>query len=168
VIGTKAIIIAAAIIVFAGCAPAPVKPRERTYGFASSQLAPDPIYNRLRIVHLPYVKPARDSYYSQQTAENYAPNDAIISLTTSHKTLEQIAKDLGTALQYSTYCSSVLAPRIASSGTEGDVTIKGSIDQVADEISKREGIKVVVDHQSREIRFLSATPEPELPSSSIE
>jgi hypothetical protein len=81
-------------------------------------------------------------------------------LTIKNGTLEETARVLGAMARYSSYTTPSLATRKASFQN------LGTIDELAEIIEDKERIKVVVDHENKEVRFLVRTvTEPTLYSS---
>lgn len=120
-------------------------PKEtRTFSVASRQLAPEPTYSRLRWVRPPEVIP------SERKAEAEVPAIVpVMQLEIKDASLEEVARLLASTAQYSSYCSSLVAKQ--------KVTLNrlGTIDELGKEIEKIAQIRVIIDHGSRQIRFLA-------------
>lgn len=137
-------------LIVSGCAmrEAPTwKPDKHNeiHPIANKQLPPEPIYNPVRWVRPPEVTPARKA--------DYKPSNKIISLvysfTVKDSTIEKTSLALANALGYRSYCSSLIAEQPFS------LELLGTIDEIANTISKKAGIKVVLDHDNKEVRFLT-------------
>ena len=124
--------------------------------------APAPVYARTRWVQLPEVLPARESEEGRgvSTYENAPSLRPVYQLTIKNGTLEETARVLGAMARYSSYTTPSLATRKVSFQN------LGTIDELAEIIEDKERIKVVVDHENKEVRFLVRTvTEPTLYSS---
>ena len=111
---------------------------------ANKQLPAEPIYNPVRWVRPPEVTPSRKPDYKPS---NKAVT-LIYSFSVKDSTLNNTSLSLANALGYRSYCSSLIAEQVFS------MELVGSIDEIATNISKKAGIKVVVDHDNKEVRFL--------------
>lgn len=120
------------------------QPRTETYKVAFRQSPPQPVYNRLRWVRPPDVKPARG--LPQAEAPRINP---IFHLAIDNGTLEEVSLALAAMARYQSYCSSLVAEKRIS------IQSLGTLDELADEVATLSGVHVVVDHPSREIRFLA-------------
>ena len=112
------------------------------------QVAPDPNYNRLG-----WGQPEDPIITVKVTDEQKPYINPVFHLDLKNATLEETARILGSMAKYSAYCSSLLA--------ESKITINslGTLDELASEISRNAGINAVVDHENREVRFLSGNAE---------
>ena len=114
----------------------------RAFAVAPRQLAPEPVYNRLRWVHPPDVLPSRE------IAQNAAPVILpVIHLDLKNSTLDQAAAALASSSRYSSFCASSIANRRIS------ISKLGTIDELANEIEAVAKIRVQVDHQGHALRF---------------
>ncbi len=114
------------------------------YNVATRQLAPEPIYHPVRWVRPPQMMPKRG------IATNRAPLILpIIHFNVKDTTIEQAALVLAGSARYKSFVASSIAEKTIS------LEMLGNIQEIADEISIREGIKVRVDHISKSVRFLS-------------
>ncbi len=140
-----------------GCSTSDVKPYEptsktgRTLFMPSYRVAgPEPVYAHTRWAQPPEVVPARSV---GDTNSPYAapPLRPVYELTLSNATLEQTCKVLASMARYSSYTSPSLA--------EEKFSFKnlGTIDELARTIEEKAHIKVVVDHENKEVRFLVRT-----------
>ncbi|MCB0360243.1 MAG: hypothetical protein KDD44_11425, partial [Bdellovibrionales bacterium] len=75
--------------------------------------------------------------------------DPILHLEMQNARLEEIANSLADSVHYRSYVASGIADRLVS------IKLLGTVDELALEIERRQQIKVVVDHENREIRFLA-------------
>jgi len=120
------------------------------FGVAVRQLAPEPVYNRLRLVYLPEPMPSRNI----QSA-SYARIAPVFQFEMKGASLEQVARVLASLARYTSYTSSVIADKKIT------VVAVGTIDELAQVVSEKAGINVMVDHENREVRFLAnGMPEP--------
>jgi hypothetical protein len=118
------------------------------YGVSVRQLPPQPVYNRLRLVYLPDPSPSSHDYQTSSLSIKptfeYEMNDA---------TLEQAARVLADMNRYSSYTSSIIANNKITLATVG------TIDEIAGQLAKEADIKIVVDHDNKEVRFLAKSKE---------
>lgn len=140
-----------------GCSTSDVKPYEptsktgRTLFMPSYRVAgPEPVYARTRWVHPPEVLPSRDE---GDTDSSYPspPLRPVYELSLKKSTLEQTCKVLASMARYSSYTSPSLAKETFSFKN------LGTIDELARIIEDKAQIKVVVDHENKEVRFLVRT-----------
>jgi len=140
------------VIGVGACAPAAKewhRPIEReNFFFPVRQIAPDPTYNRVRMVHLPEVLPARGLEY--QGVPIYSP---VVHLELKNATLQETAKVLGMTTRYSYYCASSIADRRIT------VDYVGTAEELAQHISEKAGIYARVDHTNKEVRLLANQQE---------
>lgn len=149
-----------------GCAKGP-KPYEpdsknaRTLFMPSYQSsAPERTYARTRWVQLPEVLPARSVEDGGSSYERSPDLRPVFQLNVKNSTLEETARILASMARYSSYTTPSLATRKVSFQN------LGTIDELARIIEEKEHIKVVVDHDTKEVRFLvRTTTEPTLYSS---
>jgi len=114
------------------------------------QVPPQPVYNRLRWVHLPEVLPVSSL---SSSAPAILP---VFHLVLKNATLEDAAHTLAAMTRFDSYCSSSLADR--------KITIDrlGTLDELAAEIAVAAGITVQIDRASETVRFLpKMAPVPE-------
>lgn len=116
----------------------------KTFSVASRQLAPEPTYSRLRWVRSPEVIPSE--LHGGSAAPAIVP---VMQLEIKDMTLEEVARLLGSAAQYSSYCSSLIAKQTLT------LNRLGTIDELGAEVEKAAQIRVVIDHNARQIRFLA-------------
>ena len=140
-----------------GCSTGAVKPYDaqskqgRTIFMPSYRVAgPEPVYARTRWVHPPEVLPARErgDTDSSYNAPSLRP---VYELSLTNATLDQTCKVLASMARYSSYTSPSLAKEKFSFKN------LGTIDELARIIEEKAQIKVVVDHESKEVRFLVRT-----------
>lgn len=146
----------AMLLIPAGCSSSkpPLDPyKERKFfGVAMRQLPPEPVYNRLRLAHLPSPLPVK--FREIRSDSVIMP---VFHYQVKQATLEEAARVLANTSRYTSYCSSVIADR------KMDIETLGTIDEIGEFIGKKAGIKVVVDHANKEVRFLAnAAVEPAL------
>jgi hypothetical protein len=140
-----------------GCSTSDVKPYEptakkgRTLFMPSYRVAgPEPVYARTRWVHPPEVLPSREGGDTDSSYET-PPLRPVYELSISNGTLEQTCKVLASMARYSSYTSPSLAKEKFS------LKNLGTIDELARIIEEKAQIKVVVDHENKEVRFLVRT-----------
>jgi hypothetical protein len=123
--------------------PVAVEPERDVFMFSVRQLPLPPVYNQLKNVRPPGPIPvlASDSISSIHFEPQF-------TLHTKNISYEEITKRVARLVGFSSYCSSFIARKKTS------MHASGSIDDIASEISKVTGAKMVVDHDNREIRFL--------------
>jgi hypothetical protein len=156
----KLLMIASAGFVVSGCSStkspewAPDRER-RTFGYAISQLPPEPVYGRLRWVHPPEVLPSREVQVSQQVLL------PAMRFEVKNQSLEESARILAQSMRYTSYT--------ASSVATNKVTLRqiGTLDELAHALASRSNSRVFVDHENRQLRFVdtsrsasSGEPEP--------
>lgn len=126
---------------------------KKAHAIAYRQTAPQPVYSRLRWVHLPETMPARE------IPESEAPTIfPVFHLDLKNASLEEAARALAATTRYSSYCSSSLVDRKIS------MNRLGTLDELAHEIAATTGISVQVDHSMKTVRFLPkliVQPEPQ-------
>jgi hypothetical protein len=136
-------------LVASACAPAPkewVRPTERKYFFFPvRQVAPEPVYARVRPVRPPEVLPPRFI-----DTRGTPVLDPVVHLDLKNSTLEEVARALASATRYRHYTSSLVADRRLT------ISKVGTVEELGQEIAQRTGTYVTVDHQNREVRFLNA------------
>lgn len=147
--------VAAALLCASGCGPAMKEwspERKRVgYGMAYRKTAPEPVYNRLRWVHLPEVLPARAT--GEATAPMILP---VVHLDLKNATLEEASRILASTARFNSYCSSSIADRKIS------LNKLGTLPELAAAIEATAGITVQVDFESSTVRFLpKLAPQPE-------
>ncbi|RMG44031.1 MAG: hypothetical protein D6719_02615 [Candidatus Dadabacteria bacterium] len=116
--------------------------KRKVFRVASSQLPPEPVYNRLRWAHLPDPAPARVVYTS-------APKiDPIMQLKLNNATLEQAANSLARAMRYRSYVAGTIANQRITINT------LGTLDELGAALAKKANVHLVIDHKNKEIRVL--------------
>lgn len=154
------------LIAASACGPVGPKPYEpyaesdtRMFMPSFRTTAAEPTYSRTRWAHLPQVLPEREIPGESGSAERGSvggpPVRPVYQIALKGATLEETARVLGAMARYTSYTEPTLARRKFS------VTMLGTIDEVAQSISDKAGIEVVIDHDNREVRFL--TPGAEAP-----
>ena len=126
----------------------------KNFFYPTRQNAPEPVYNRVKLVHLPSPLPGR-SY----EREGLTPTPPLLHLELIKASLEEAAQALATANNYSSYCSSFIAKRPIT------IDVEGTVEEIADKIAVQEHINAIVDHENHEIRFIADTSVP-VPSES--
>jgi hypothetical protein len=140
-----------------GCSTSDVKPYEPTAKsgrtlFMPSYRAtgPEPVYSRTRWVHPPEILPARDSGDTESSYDSPSLRP-VYELSLKNASLDQTCKVLASMARYSSYTSPSLAQEKFSFQN------LGTIDELARIIEEKAQIKVVVDHENKEVRFLVRT-----------
>lgn len=137
----------------AGCSSGPQyyfeEATPRVNRIARQQLPDDPVYNRLRWVHLPHTLPLEKPRVSEQRAR-LAP---VYHLELLDNSLKQASVALASTARYTSHCSDLIA--------DDTITLNalGTIDELASLIGEQAGIEVVVDHEHEEVRFLPLNAE---------
>jgi len=134
------------LILLGGCTAAPRAPQEvpRSYIIADRQLAPEPVYNRLRYVQPPEMLASRS--VRKSSAPSIMP---VFHLEVNNITLEELTRLLAESARYDAYCSGLVADQIVSMNT------LGTLDELAKELSISADVHVVVDHENRFVRVLA-------------
>lgn len=115
----------------------------KVYAISFRQLPPEPVYNRIKMVHLPDIKPA-----TKVSASDGIMLDPLVKLSLRNSTLEQAAIALSALGNYAPYTASTVAKQ------KVNLEAYGTIDQLALELASKTGAHVVVDHPNRQIRIL--------------
>lgn len=143
---------------FLGCSTSDVKPydgngkKTRTLFLPSYRSAgAEPVYARTRWVHPPEVLPGRESESTSSSYDRAPTLRPVYQLSLKNATLEQTSKVLASMARYSSYVSPSLATQKYSFEN------LGTIDELAMIIEEKAQIKVVVDHENKEVRFLVRT-----------
>lgn len=121
--------------------------------------APEPVYRRVRWVHLPEVLPDRELPYD--SVNTYAQHGIalrpVFHLSLKDVSLEEAGRVLAAMARYTSYT----APSIASKKISIDNL--GTIDELAELIERKAEVQVVLDHENKEVRMLApAAEEPQL------
>lgn len=118
----------------------------KSYDLATRQLPPDPVYSRLKWVHLPEMYPSM-MYKASEDRPRYFP---VFHFQINNRELCDAAVQLAGTARYSSYCSSLLK------GERITLQALGTIDELAKKIENSSSkVRVVVDHENREVRFLT-------------
>ena len=140
-----------AVALLSGCSATTRLPKEeklpQVFRISTRRLPPQPTYNRLRWVNLESL-PSRD--LSASPAPLLTP---VIKFETHNTKLDEAAKMLAATAQYSSYCASTIANQ--------KITLNrlGTIDELGEAIGRQAGIRVVVDHEGRSVRFFPQQAE---------
>jgi hypothetical protein len=128
-----------------GCSTHPKPTEERKlFGISVQRYAPQPVYKRTRLVHLPSPVPKADP--SSSASPLIFP---VIHFEIVDASLEEAAKVLGETSRYSAYCASTVADKRIT------ISALGTVDELAEQIAKIAKIETIVDHHNREVRFLA-------------
>lgn len=123
-----------------------VPPAKRVYQIAEQQLPHEVTYSRLRWVHLPATQPPAAL---QRASDSVRPRLLpIVHLSIENKSLCDAASALASLMRYTSYCSSQLRKEITS------VEALGTIYELAEIIADNHVVKIVIDEENKEIRFL--------------
>ncbi|MCI5066187.1 hypothetical protein MRY87_10720 [bacterium] len=142
------------LILLGGCSSThPVEVEKKVYRVADRQLPPDLTYSRLRWVHLPETHPSRDLRSAGLADPSRPKLLPVVHFSLEDQPLCTAATVLAGLNRYSTYCSSLLR--------EETITINtlGTFEELAREIEATAGVKVTIDHENREVRFLAGQPK---------
>jgi hypothetical protein len=147
------LICAASVGCVSGVAPyqADAKSTRTLFLPSYQQAGAEPVYSRTRWVHPPEVLPGRESTYTSSSYTNAPSLRPVYHLHLKNATLEQTSRVVGEMARYSSYCSPSLTTQKFSFEN------LGTIDELARIIEEQAQIKVVVDHDSKEVRFLVRT-----------
>jgi len=142
-------IMAVAALLFGGCSTTSVpewqpEKRTRTFSVAQRQLPPEPVYSRLR-----WVRPPENIPGDQGVSDSAPAIMPVMHLEVKDTSLEEVAKILASAAQYSSYCSSLIAKQTVT------ISRLGTLDELGTEVQKAAQIRVIIDHGTRQIRFLA-------------
>lgn len=125
------------------------QPAKRVFQIAEQQLPHEATYSRLRWVHLPATQPSTDLHRASDSVRpRLLP---IVHLSIENKSLCDAASALASLMRYTSYCSSQLKEEVTS------VEALGTIYELSERIADRHKVKVVIDEENKEIRFLPAT-----------
>lgn len=116
----------------------------RAHRVSLRQIAPQPVYSRVRFVHEPSPLPSRE--LPESSAGMLSP---MVQLDLKNATLEEASSVLAAVSRYSSYTASSIASQRIS------LSMLGTVDEIASRIAAEAGIKVVVDHRVRQVRFLT-------------
>ena len=140
------ILIGMILITLTGCGSSKSKANleaPKVYKIATRQHAPELVYNPVRWVRPPVITPSR------KVAKTSAPLIVpVVHFTVKNEPLCEAALVLAAPSRYSTYCASHLKSHKIS------LNMIGTMDEVGDMIAHDAGIKVIVDHNGQEVRFL--------------
>jgi len=116
-----------------------------TYKMATRQLPPQPVYSATRFVRPPEMNPSRDPEASN--ADVVIP---IFNFSIQNRTLSETILVLAATVRYSSFCDKSIANRRLT------LTTIGTVDEIAKEIQEKVKIKIEIDHQKKQVRFLPA------------
>ncbi|MEY4667620.1 MAG: hypothetical protein RL518_319 [Pseudomonadota bacterium] len=140
-----------------GCSTSDVKPYEpttkkgRTLFLPSYTTAgPEQVYARTRWVHPPEVLPSRDSD-GTDSSYDAPPLRPVYELSLKNANIDQTCKLLASMARYSSYTSPSLTDQKFS------IQNLGTLDELSRIIEEKAQIKVVVDHENKEVRCLVRT-----------
>lgn len=139
----KILLSSIALASLASCSSTPeVNPKAESYRISTTRNAPDEIYYRIRTARPPEVTPGPSAIVAPRI-------EPIFELALENDSLCVGALALAHASRYESYCASGVGAR--------KITLHrlGTVDELAEAIAKEGQIKVVVDHENREIRFLA-------------
>ncbi len=143
-----------AVTLLVGCGPTskewePDKKEPMVFDVAFRQLPPEPVYNRQRWVHLPEPLP------SKELPDSSAPLiQPVFHMDLKNVTLEEAAKSLALTSRYTSYCASTIASQKIS------INSLGTTSELAEQISRKANVHVVVDDVNKEIRFMAGAAQP--------
>ena len=117
--------------------------KQRVFKIATRQLPPEPVYGALRWVRPPQVLPERK--VEPQNAPLIMP---VVQFEVNDKPLSEVALILAATAGYRSYCAGTIA------GKKLSLVSLGTMDELAGEIEQQAGVKVVINHRYKEVRFL--------------
>lgn len=128
-----------------GCSGVQPKKDElpKVYNVATRPYPPQPVYNRLRWVRPPSMKPDRDIEGNETPL--ILP---IMQFEVKDEPLKEVVHVFAAMAQYRAYCSSAVGDRVVS------IRMIGTMDEIANKIESEAGVEVVIDHENQEVRFL--------------
>ena len=133
------------VLLLSACAATEVKVKSvPTYKISRQQVGAEPVYSSLRWVNLPDPLPDKGA---QPNSKNFV--DPVYQFELKNSSLEESSYIFATALHYRSYCASGIANQHVTFST------LGTIAEIAEKLEKLAGIKIVIDHDNREVRFLS-------------
>ena len=112
---------------------------------ATRQLPPEPVYNPVTWVRPPQIAPTRK--YEASRAPLVLP---VMEFSIDNAPLSEAVLVLAAPTRYATYCSSTVADQRLS------LTMVGTMPEIAQEIEAKTGVRVIIDHTNREVRFLGS------------
>lgn len=130
------------VILLGGCTSSVHSPEYLT---SVTQVPPQPVYNRIFLARPPEVLPYRKKHKSISVKEN-----PVFQLDVSNETVESVIKTLASASRFRGYTSATIADSKVS------LQAVGTIDELADALSKAANIHISVDHANRELRAIRA------------
>ncbi len=152
--------LAAMVLFMTGCSGPkqkewkPEKER-RAHAVAYRQLAPEPVYNRLRWVHAPDNLPARSVDPSSDSDSAAPVIFPITHLDLKSATLEEAGRALASSARYTSFCSSSI------SGRRVTLSKLGTIDELAAALAQTADVRVQIDHEGKAVRILpKPLPQP--------
>lgn len=127
------------------------KKQRTVFSVAHKQVGDEPVYNRLRWTHLPSTLPSES--LPNKVGPSIMP---VFHLHLKNDSLDKAAQALASTARYKSYCASTIASK--------KITLErlGTIDELAVELEKAAGVKVVVDHETKEVRLLANSVDPKL------
>ncbi len=153
----KVVVLLGCIVFLVSCSSQkpPVAKTPPLYDTAKRQLAPEPVYNRLRWVHLPEVIPYKDNNKdkkkiskSQDSLEDRPMIFPIMNFDLKDGTLAEAAQMIGASASYRSYCDPSIADKRLS------LNMLGTIHELANSISRLVDVEIIIDHSAREVRFM--------------
>ncbi len=125
----------------------------RSHSIAYRQLAPEPVYNRLRWVHPPDNLSEEPKTEVTSSAPVLFP---VVHLDLKGTSLEEASRALAATARYSSFCASSV------SGRKVTLSKLGTIDELGEALSSAADVQVHVDHEGRAVRiFPKPLPQPE-------
>lgn len=121
-----------------------VKKDMPAYTIATRQLPPEKPYSMTRWVRPPQVLPPRQA--PVRASSSYI--SPVVHYKVTDISLKEAALVLAATTRYRSYCSSLIADQRLT------LDSLGTIDELAEEIETLAGIDVIIDHDSKEVRFL--------------
>lgn len=125
-----------------GCGSSTPPPVEPVYSIATRQLPPEPGYSRTSWAVLPQPIPGDLRVLGARMSQKMAVN-------ISSEPLGSASSRIGKLFGYRSYCAGTISDR--------RVTLKerGDLDELAEALAAKASIRVVVDHENRELRLFA-------------
>ena len=122
---------------------------KKQFGYVYRQHAAEPVYNRLRWVHLPEPLPSAET-----PGSGAAPIIPVVHLELKNVTIEEAAATLASTGRYRSFVESSLVGRKVSFDS------LGTMDELASQLAARENLQIEVDHKRRLVRFMAKDVRP--------
>ncbi len=139
-----ALVVAASLLTSCSSSKTPETGALQAHRISLRQVPPQPVYSRVRFGLDPSPLPSRELPRSNADLIN-----PIVHMELKNATLEEASSVLAAVSRYTSYTASTIAKQRIS------LNMLGTVDEIASHIAAEAGIKVVVDHDVRQVRFLT-------------